>query len=111
MVLGGRGYQGFCDDSTKALVLKSVTMGGGGVKNYQKLCDVIYGQPLNRKMALKDDKFFANLYTPDWSMTLAVSASVVNIVILTPLAFTIIWFKFLITFPMEIVRKDHSNKT
>ena len=28
-VLWGRGYQGFCDDSTKALVLKSVTMGEG----------------------------------------------------------------------------------
>jgi hypothetical protein len=27
--LGGRGYQGFCDDSTKALVIKSVTMGEG----------------------------------------------------------------------------------
>jgi hypothetical protein len=27
--IGGRGYQGFCDNSIKALVLKSVTMGGG----------------------------------------------------------------------------------
>ncbi len=26
--LGGRGYQGFCDNSTKALLLKSVKMGG-----------------------------------------------------------------------------------
>jgi hypothetical protein len=43
--LGGRGYQGFCDDSTIALVIKSVTMGGGGVKNYQILRDVIYGRP------------------------------------------------------------------
>ena len=42
-VLGGRGYQGFCDNSTKAIVLKRVTMGGGGVKNYPKLRDVIYG--------------------------------------------------------------------
>ncbi len=25
--LGGRGYQGFCDNSIKALLLKSVTMG------------------------------------------------------------------------------------
>ncbi len=41
----GSGYQGFCDNSTKALLLKSVKMGGGGVKSYQKLCDVIYGQP------------------------------------------------------------------
>jgi hypothetical protein len=29
----GRGYQGFCDNSTKALLLKSVTMGEG----YKKL--------------------------------------------------------------------------
>ncbi len=26
-VLGGRGYRGFCHNSTKALVIKSVTMG------------------------------------------------------------------------------------
>ncbi len=43
--LGGRGYEGFCDNSIKAL-LKSVTTGGRGVKNYQKLRDVIYGRPL-----------------------------------------------------------------
>ncbi len=35
--LGGRGYQFFCYNSTYALLLKSMTMGGGGVKNYQKL--------------------------------------------------------------------------
>ena len=33
MALEGRGYQGFCDDSTRALVIKSVTVGKGGVKN------------------------------------------------------------------------------
>ncbi len=33
-------YQGFCDDCTQALVLKSVK---GNVKKYQKLRDVIYG--------------------------------------------------------------------
>jgi hypothetical protein len=43
--LGGRGYKGFCDESTKALVIKCVTMGGGGVKNDQILRDVIYGRP------------------------------------------------------------------
>jgi hypothetical protein len=42
--LEGRGYQGFCDNSTNALLLNSLTMGGGGVKNYQKLRDVIYGR-------------------------------------------------------------------
>ncbi len=45
--IGGRGYQGFWDNSTKALLIKSVTIGGGGVKNYQKLRDVIYERPLN----------------------------------------------------------------
>jgi hypothetical protein len=44
--LGGRGYQGFCDNSTKALVIKSVAMGGGGVKNKNTLRDVIYITPL-----------------------------------------------------------------
>ena len=43
MTLGGgvREYQGFCDNSTKAIVLKGVTMGGGGVKNNPKFRDVI----------------------------------------------------------------------
>ena len=31
--LGGGGGQGSCDNSTKALVIKCMTMGGGGVKN------------------------------------------------------------------------------
>jgi hypothetical protein len=45
--LGKRGYQGFCDYSTKDLILKSVMMGGEGVKKYQVLHDVIYGRPLS----------------------------------------------------------------
>jgi hypothetical protein len=44
--LGEKGYQGFCDNSNKALLLKSVTMGGGGVENHRKLRDVIYGRPI-----------------------------------------------------------------
>ncbi len=44
--LRGRGFQGFCDNSTKVLLIESMTMGRGGVKNYQKLRDVIYGRPL-----------------------------------------------------------------
>ena len=44
----GVGGQGFYDDSTKALLLESVAM-GRGVKNCQKLCDVIYWQPLWQK--------------------------------------------------------------
>ncbi len=38
--------KGFCEDSTKALVIKSVTKGVGVVKNYQILCDISYGRPL-----------------------------------------------------------------
>ena len=45
MVLGGEGGQGFYDDSTKALVIKPVTMGKGG-KNCPRLRDVIFGRPL-----------------------------------------------------------------
>jgi len=41
-------YQGFCDDCTQALVLKSVK---GNVKKYQKLRDVIYGwSPTGKKV-------------------------------------------------------------
>jgi hypothetical protein len=46
-VVGGRGYQGFCDNSTKASVIKSVTIGEAGVINVPKLRGVIYGRPLN----------------------------------------------------------------
>ena len=45
---GLRGYQGFCDNSTKALVLNGAMMGGGGVKNYSKSRDVIYGRSLTK---------------------------------------------------------------
>ena len=41
--LGGGG-QGFCDNSTVALVIKHVTM-GVGVKNCPKLRHIIYGRP------------------------------------------------------------------
>ena len=50
MVLGG-GVQGFCDDSTKAFVIKGVKMGEGGQKN--NLRDDIYGRPLNLFMKAK----------------------------------------------------------
>lgn len=46
---GGWGYQGYCDNSIEALVLRSVTIGGGGVKKYQKHRDVIYVRPLKPK--------------------------------------------------------------
>jgi hypothetical protein len=41
--LKGRGCQVFCDDSTMNLVMKSLTMGRGGVKNNPNKRDVIYG--------------------------------------------------------------------
>ncbi len=44
--LVGGGIKVFCDDITKALVIKSMTIGGGCVKNNQIVCDVIYGRPL-----------------------------------------------------------------
>ncbi len=40
---GGRGVKGFCDNVTKAIVIKRVMKGGGGVKNNPNLLDVIYG--------------------------------------------------------------------
>ena len=40
--LGGGGGRGFCDDSTKALVIKRVTT---RVKNCLKLCDAIVDDP------------------------------------------------------------------
>jgi hypothetical protein len=43
ITLVGRGCQGFCDNSTRALVMKSVMMGEVGVKNNPNLRDVIYG--------------------------------------------------------------------
>ncbi len=39
--LGGRGYQGLCDDSNKVKLIKSVTIGEGVLK-ISKLLDVIY---------------------------------------------------------------------
>ena len=44
---GSRGIKDFVTTaSSKAFVLKRLTMGGGGVKKYPKLHDVIYGWPL-----------------------------------------------------------------
>ncbi len=58
----GGGDKGFCDNSTKALVLKSVTIVGGGVKNYPKLRDVIYWWPLL-------NYFRGNLMSIPWETT------------------------------------------
>ncbi len=54
--------QGFCDSSTKALVIKSVTM-GEGVKNCPKLRDVIYGRPFcHNKNILKMTSWWCYLH-------------------------------------------------
>ncbi len=49
---GGGGIKEFVTTVLKVLLIKSVTMGGGGVKNYQKLRDVIYGRPLSDPKSL-----------------------------------------------------------
>jgi hypothetical protein len=46
------GKSGVNDFVTKALVFKRVTIGGGGVKNYPNLSDVIYGWPLKTVLIL-----------------------------------------------------------
>ena len=38
--------QEICDDSTKALEIYRMMMGGGGFENCPNLCDFIYGRPL-----------------------------------------------------------------
>jgi hypothetical protein len=58
--LRGRWYKNFCDNSIKALALSSVMMGGGDVKNNQKLRDLIYEKPLNNfkgTILKKQDRF------------------------------------------------------
>ncbi len=55
-VVMGRGYQGFCDNNTKASVIKSVTIGGGEVKNVTSNCVTSFmDDPLNaiNKSSLK----------------------------------------------------------
>jgi hypothetical protein len=44
-IKGEKGCQGFCDNSTKALVMKCVSM-GDGVSNTNQICVTIYGWPL-----------------------------------------------------------------
>ncbi len=48
--LRGSGYQGFCDDSNKFLLLKSVTLGGKGIKKDPKLRDAFHGWPLIKSL-------------------------------------------------------------
>ena len=42
-----RGGQGFCDNSTKALVINTVTMGEGGSKIVQNCMTLFMDEPLN----------------------------------------------------------------
>ncbi len=57
MMSRGRGGQGFCDYSSKALIVKRVTMGEEGVKKCSKLRDVIFGLPLMKKLNIFSYKF------------------------------------------------------
>ena len=59
MTSRSKGVENF-DDSTKDLVIKCETMGGGGrgVKNCPILCDVIYGRPqsiVQRSKIIEED--------------------------------------------------------
>ncbi len=54
--LRGRGH-GFCDSSTKASVIKSVTMGGGGSKNVQNCVTSFMDDPYGKKIICKHDIF------------------------------------------------------
>ncbi len=51
-VLRKGGSQGFCDDSARAIVKKSITMGREGVNKLLKLRDAICGRPPNSKSFL-----------------------------------------------------------
>jgi hypothetical protein len=65
----GKG-QGFCDNSTKASLIKSVTKGGGGVKKCPKLRNVIYGRPLyTSKMTIHWGQVFF-LFRPSFNLLL-----------------------------------------
>ena len=58
--------QGFCDDSTKAVVMKRVTMRKGVIKNCPKFCDVVYGRPLFVKVLVVPSLIFAPIISEDW---------------------------------------------
>ena len=40
-----------------------------------------------------DNQFYSNLYTPDWSMVLAILVSLLNIVVVTPISYSITWYE------------------
>ncbi len=71
MALGGKRYQGFYDNGTKALALKSVTKRGRGC---QKLLDVIYGRLLKCVSSLRRVMSLGYLWvkTDDWLISLDV---------------------------------------
>ena len=72
MVLGGRGGQGFCGGSSKALVIKSVSMGGWGIKLCPKLRDIIYGRPIciSHNEWHVEQQRLNNNSTPHWLLPL-----------------------------------------
>ncbi len=54
----------------KALLQKSMAMGGGGIENYQKLRDVIYGRPL-----IEDSFNFVNtMFTNEENQSIALGS-------------------------------------
>ena len=53
MVLEDGGGQGFCDDSTRALVMKSVTMGEKGLNIFQN-CVTSFMDDVTPNDAMKD---------------------------------------------------------
>ena len=40
-----------------------------------------------------ENQFFEKLYTPDWSMALGVLTSLINIIVLTPMSYSVIWYE------------------
>ncbi len=65
--LGGKGYQGFCDDSTRVIVLKSVTIGKGVLKNIKYCVTSFMDDPItlsNTNEIKKHFLFSANKFLP-----------------------------------------------
>jgi hypothetical protein len=56
----GIGGRRFCDNSNKASAIESATR-GEGAKKCSKLCDVIYGRPLDA-IFLSHEKYFLSFH-------------------------------------------------
>jgi tryptophan-rich sensory protein len=40
-----------------------------------------------------DHQYYSDLYKPDWSMALAILASLINLVFVTPISYSITWYE------------------